>query len=252
MTRQQIIDKIQKLLALANSSNENEAKTAASMAQALLTKHNLTATEVEQEPDEDKYTSEFVQTDRQRQDPAWKFVQSLLREFFFIEIVQSTKTIDLTGPADYWRTVKKVHCYLMFGQPHNVAIAKYVRDFLMRSFVDLFQDYRKRTGAAVSSRNSYYLGLFRGLKEQLQATKSKVENETGLMVIADADLNQFIKDSLKGKLKNVPSKTVINTDSEALADGYEKGKSLNIARGLNGGAENSKQVNETLKLGGGQ
>lgn len=250
MKRQQIVDKIQKLLALANSSNENEAKTAASMAQALLTKYNLTMTEVEQEPNEDKYISEFVQTDRQRQDPAWKFVQSLLREFFFVEIVQSKKKIDLTASGDLWKTTKTVHCYLMFGQPHNVTIAKYVRDFLMRAFVDLFQDYRKRTGAPVTSKNSYYLGLFKGLKEQLQATKSKVENETGLVVVEDADLNQFINDSLKGKVKSVPSKNIINNDPRALADGYEKGKALSIARGLGGRQEEKEQVGEILKLGG--
>lgn len=250
MNKQQIIDKIQKLLALANSDNENEAKAAATMAQSLLTKYNLTMTEVEQEPDKDKYTSEFVETGRQRQDPAWKYVQSLLREFFFVEIVQTKKKVEVPGGTVFWKDYKNVHCYVMFGQPHNVAIARYVRDFMMRSFADLFVQYRKQTGAPATSRNSYYLGLFKGLHEQLKNTKKKVETETGLVVVEDANLEQFVKDSLEGKIKTVPSKSVINNDPNAMNAGYEKGKNLSIAMGLGNGRDDKKQVGETLRLGG--
>jgi hypothetical protein len=248
MNKHQMVEKIQKLLALANSENEHEAKTAASMAQSLLTKYNLTMTDVESEPDDSKYASEFVETDRQRQDPAWKFVQSLLREFFFVEIVQTKKRVEIV--EDFWKSSKVVHCYVMFGQPHNVAIAKYVRDFLMRSFVDLFAQYRKQTGASAGSRSSYYLGLFKGIHEQLKKTKQSVEAETGLVVVEDSDLNKFIEDSLSGKIKTVPQKHVANTNPQALNAGYEKGKNLSIARGLGGGSEQSKKVGETLKLGG--
>ena len=43
----QIIERIQKLLSLANSDNENEAQLAASKANELLTKYNLSLQEVE-------------------------------------------------------------------------------------------------------------------------------------------------------------------------------------------------------------
>lgn len=249
MNKKQIVDKIQKLLALASSSNENEAKTAASMAQSLLVKYNLTMTDVEEDP-EQKYHSEFVDTGRQRFDPAWKFIQSLLRDFFFVEIVQTKKRVRIDkDTVTYWDSTKVVNCYVMFGQPHNVEIAKYIRDFLMRSFAELFKDYRKRTGAELGSRNSFYMGLFSGLHEQLKTTRQKVENETGLVVVEDADLKDFIDKNL-GKVKSSPSKYVVSNDSQAMAEGYEAGKNLSIARGLGGGSESKKEVGQVLRLGG--
>ena len=252
MTRQQIIDKIQKLLALANSSNKNEAETAASMAQALLTKYNLTMTDVEPEPGEEKYKSEYVQTNRERQDPAWKFVQTILREFFFIEIVQTkkwVKTNDTDGVMS-WKSSKIVHCYIMFGQPHNITIAKYVRDFLMRTFTDSFKSYRARTGAPASSRNNYYYGLFAGLHEQLKAARNKVEQEMGLVVVQDAGLKEHIKDAM-GDVKETKQKSSLGNDNKALQAGYEEGKILKIAMGIDGCKDKNKQVGEILKLGGG-
>jgi hypothetical protein len=250
MTRQQIIDKIQKLLALANSSNENEAKSAAAMAQALLTKYNLTMTDIELEPGEEKYQSEYVQTDRERQDPAWKFVQSLLRDFFFVEIVQSKKRVEMNegDGVMYWKNTKTVHCYIMFGQSHNIIIAKYVRDFLMRAFPDSFKSYRARTGAPATSRHSYYYGLFAGLFEQLKAARGKVEQEVGLVVVQDAGLMEFIKDEL-GNVKEKKQSSNVGNDQKALQAGYEEGKNLKIAMGLDGRKDEKKQVGETLKLG---
>lgn len=245
MNKQQITDKIQKLLALANSSNEHEAQAAAKMAQQLLTKYNLTMTEVQKE--EIDYTSELVETDRQRQNPAWKYVQSIVREFFFVEIVQSKRSgVGIIG-GDL--RFKSFHIYMVFGKSHNVEIAKFVIEFLMRSFQDLFDDYRKRTGAGLSSRNSYYLGLFKGLHEQLKAIRKDVETETGLVVVEDVGLQDFVKDSLSGKIKSVPSKHVINTDSKALNEGYEKGKTMSIARGL-GSSKSKESVSQVLKIAG--
>jgi polyhydroxyalkanoate synthesis regulator phasin len=242
MKNQQIIDKIQKLLALANSSNEHESQAAARMAQTLLTKHNLTMTEIEKESSD--YTSELVDTGRQRQDPAWKFIQSLLREFFFIEIVQ-TKRKDM----DKNYKIVEHHCYVIFGQPHNVIIAKYVRDFLTRSFRDLFLKYKKESGRKDASRNSFYLGVFKGLHEQLKSARMGAEEETGLVVVKDSNLHQFIQDSLNGKLKSVPSKIAVQTDGHALNAGYEEGRNMRIAMGL--GGNETKKVGETLKLGDG-
>jgi hypothetical protein len=58
-SRMDIIEKIQKLLALATSDNENEAQMAAKRAQELLLKYNLKLTDVELEEGEEKYTREF-------------------------------------------------------------------------------------------------------------------------------------------------------------------------------------------------
>lgn len=253
--KDRILDKIQKLLALANSSNEHEAKAASARAQALLTKYNLTMADAEATAD--KYGKEYVESGRQRMPLQWKFVQSLLREFFFIEIVQTKRrmrpnmeTASQEEISDYLFSRPKLEiCYIMFGQPHNIEVAKYVRDFLMRAFEDSFKTYRKETGAPAKAKQSYFMGLYQGLQEQLLVARQEVEQETGLVVVPDADLNDFVQDVFSNKLTTTKNNTTIR-DKQAMVAGYEKGKDLRIARGLGGGSETAA-VGQTLKLSGG-
>ena len=245
MNKEQILDKIKKLLALANSSNEHEAKAASARAQALLTKYNLTMEDAESV--DHKYSQEFCSTGRQRMKPQWKYVQSLLREFFFIEIVQTRRRMRVPN-EDLFKPIKIEICYLMFGKPHNIEVAKYVRDFLMRAFEDSFKTYREQTGAPAKARGSYYNGLFQGLYEQLMDARTGVEQETGLVVVPDADLNDFVKDSFEKALTTSRNRTEIRDKKAAMA-GYEQGKNMNIARGL-GGGEDKREIGQTLRLGG--
>lgn len=245
--RKDVIDKIQKLLALANSSNENEAKQAAAMAQKILIKHNLTMNEVEKE--NKKYEGVPLSSGRRRQDPSWKFVQSLVRTFFFVEIVSSKKRIQRDILIDMQRGIEYEIVHIVFGENHNIEVAKYVIDFLSLSFANLFKQYRKDTGAAVSARNSYYLGLYQGLYDQLSAMQKVVEEEVGLVVVEDALLKQHVKEAMD---TTTTKHKHGNVDNTALEAGYEQGKNLRIARGLDGNARQSSQIGVTLKLGGNQ
>jgi len=245
MNKDNVLDKIKKLLALANSSNEHEAKAASARAHALLTKYNLTMDDAEAL--DRKYTEEFCSTGRQRMPMQWKFVQSLLREFFYIEIVQTKRRKKSETLEEMLGPIKLEICYLMFGKAHNIEVAKYIRDFLMRAFEDSFKSYRKETGAPAKAKQSYYIGLYQGLQEQLIDARGEVEQETGLVVVPDADLNDFVENSFNNKLTTRNSNKVV-IDKQAMSAGYEKGKDMSIARGL--GGSSSKQVRSTLRLGG--
>jgi hypothetical protein len=248
MTKQQIIDKIQKLLALANSSNENEAKSAASMAQALLTKYNLTMKEVDKSSQ--SYTSKAFETNKRRQDTSARYIQTILKTFFFVEIINTKKPVkvyeDVCG-IKFEKTVYE-NMYLIFGEPHNVEIAQYIYDFLDNSFKVLYRDFAKKNKTGKGSRVSYYYGVYAGLYDQLKQTKTKVEQEVGLVVVEDKDLTDFISQSI-GKTKSLVKKTQTE-DKNALNQGYKEGQSLKIAKGL-GGGDQDQQLGETLKLTGG-
>lgn len=248
--REAIIDRIQKLLALANSSNEHEATAAANRAQALLVKYNLTMNDVEVEEGEQKYMAEKIETDRARISTEWKYIQSLLQEFYFIRIVHSKKPAYSDGMPAFTRSgrLKTYVVYLFIGKPHNVKIAQFVKDFLTRAFKDLFEQYKKQTGAENRSRDSYYAGLYKGLCEQLKATQKQVEDETGLVVVEDPGLDKHINDMFN-KLKSRDISTNVH-DPEAIKAGTEDGKKLRIARGLDGNQASPKQVGEVLKIGG--
>jgi hypothetical protein len=242
---QDIIEKVQKLLALANSDNEHEAALAANRAQALLTKYNLTMQDVAFEEGEEKYIREDFATGRGRASQEWKYIQSLLQEFYFIRIVQSKRVVP---GGQFWKPKTEiVYCFL--GQAHNVEIAKFVRDFLTRSFKDLFAAYRKANKAPASGRESFYLGLYKGLHGQLKSTLKQVEQETGLVVVEDAGLDEFINDAFN-KLKSKAVSVRNANDADALAAGAEEGKNLRIARGL-GGEASKRDIGQTLRIGPG-
>jgi len=232
MDRKEIIEKIQKLLSLANSSNEHEAKLAAQKATELLTKYNLSMQEVETSQRE--YDSIHYAGDKSRMPAEHKYIFGLLQRFFFVKVVRGRKpTYDpKTGMP------KRVITWSFFGQQHNVKIAHFVFAFLDNTFHNLYKVYQKNNETNRASRNSFYLGLYRGLVEQLDAGKKKVENETGLVVVPDPGIDKFINDSV-GKTRSVPSRNVRSVDSEAYHKGVEEGKKIRIAMGLDQGPSNS-------------
>jgi hypothetical protein len=237
MNEQQIriVEKIQKLLALANSSNEHESQLAAEKAQALLIKYNLTAEEVDLDPNEDKYVKEVITTDTSKLSPEWKHIYQLLVEFYFVRIVLGRAPVkDESG--HYVRTangrrIRYEVYYTIVGKPHNVKIALHVQSFLERSFKELFDAYSKETKSrSLQARNSFYVGLYKGLSQQLRSNVKVVEQETGLIVVPDAGLKAALHD-IFGKLSNSKSSSKIGS-VEAMQAGVAQGRNLRIAKGL--------------------
>lgn len=225
MDRKDIIEKIQKLLALANSSNEHEAKLAAQKATELLTKYNLSMQEVETTQREYDFLHYAGSTSRM---PAeHKYVFGILQRFFFVQVVRGRKV----GYDPKTGMPKKFITWSFFGQQHNVQIAHYVFAFLDRTFHDLYEEYRKHNETSRTSRKSFYMGLYRGLAEVLDAGKKKVENETGLVVVKDPGIDKFISDMV-GKTTKVPARHVGQVDPSAFKDGIEQGKNIRISMGL--------------------
>jgi hypothetical protein len=236
-TSQEIIEKIQKLLALANSSNEHEAKLAAERATALLTKYNLSMQDIAAE--EREYEATHFMGQHTRLVMEQKFLFGILMDFFFIKVVVGKKFNPLLG--------KQVRVWSFFGQSHNVEIAKYVYSFLDVTFQQLFAEYVKSGGASgKTARNSFYMGLTRGLRSQLKATKVQVEQEAGLVVVQDPGIDDFISDTV-GKTRTV-ARSSGQVDVAALEKGVEEGKNIKIARGL--GHKSKEAVGVTLKLNG--
>lgn len=220
--KNKIIDKIQKLLALATSPVEAEAKSAAAMANKLLIQHNLTMQDV---PDKSQKQYEkdtlFEGSEARTED---KFITSLLGEYFFVRIV--TRRDRRAG-----KTI-----FIILGEETNVAVARYVYEFLHRAFKDLWKQYQKETGAKSGSKQSYYMGLYKGLQEQFKAKHREVVTDRGLILVKDGDLERFVKDNFD-RLRSSSQKVNLN-DARAKEQGFEKGKSLHISRGIESSSGN--------------
>jgi hypothetical protein len=225
--KQEIVEKVKKLLALAQSSNEHEAKLAAERATELLTKHNLTMDDVSRKGITIEHETRRL---GRRATPESKFILSLLEEFFFVHPVK-TNILDTA-------TFQFEKYFILLGRDHNVQIAAYVFDFLDRTFKNLFRDYKKANPKA--KRQSFYLGLHAGLHEHLTEVRKRVHASTGIALVpVDAELERALE-----KMGVKRSKTRIKVDDDtALVAGIEQGRKIRIHGSVEGGgATNTKSV----------
>lgn len=224
-----ISDKIKKLLNLAQSSNENEAKAAANMAQRLMVKHNLTSVNLDSCEYDDSVIAEYARASVES-----KYVHDLISKFFFVNVVtvRSVKRNPITYQAS------RVSEVTLFGTSENIEIAGYTYQFLSNSFKRLWKQYQLETGATASSKQSYMLGLWRGITSQLKESRQSVEQETGLVVVKDHGIAKYQQSKI-GRTQNSSSK-VSARDSSATASGTAAGKNLRISRGI--GSSHSGKV----------
>lgn len=219
--KEKVIDKIQKLLALATSPNEHEAKLAADKANEILIQYNLTMQEVDRQMSEYE-TNDVFHSARVLQEET--FVCSILKGFFFVDVI-------------YKKRLRQGTTVCLIGEATNVQVAAYVRSFLINSFKRLWNEYRKSTGAESSSKRAYYLGLTRGLEAQLQATRSSIQADRQMVLVKDPNIEKY-KRELFTNIKTV-SFNPIRLDGNAMSAGAEAGKSLRISRGIEHKGDNS-------------
>lgn len=254
----EIIDKVQKLLALATSPNEHEAKLAASKAHELLAKYNLSLEQVE----ESRINEEYVAVDKEPRGsapPEDRYLFTLLQNYFYVKIVtykyseQFRAKPDATyvnGRLGYRRRYR----FTLVGRTHNVQIARFVYDFLFRSFRSSFLAFCKAQGLPGSKlpgsvKRGYYHGLYYGLKEQLEANVQKALADAKALVVAeDPNIKKFM-DQQFGKLKDGGQRRNRDAGNQvAIRAGYEDGKNMKIAVGVTGTTTEQPQIGQVLGL----
>lgn len=214
---QEVIDKISKLLALATSPNEHEAKSAAEKANALLIKYNLKMQDI---VSADKNYIEQDVSLSGKMSVEDKFVLGIIRDHFFVEPVKS---------RNYQNGTTRIY---FIGEETNVKVATYVYGFLTNKFYDLWIDYKEKTDADSLHKQSYYLGLQTGLNEVLSQKRSSIENEMSLVVIKDPKLEELVKDF------KTTSQRINHRDIEASEAGKVAGKNIRISRGIESHSRN--------------
>jgi len=216
-----IIEKVKKLLSLAESSNENEAKLATIKANELIISHNLTMQEINDNID----YIENIHEDFSRASLETKFIHQIINNHFFVEVIYF-KSYNLVNGK--YKSNTKV---LFVGESSNVQIASYVADFLKIKFKELWNKNKKEFSWDVSCKQSYYAGLCYGLCDQLNKVKMKVENERGLVVVNDIKIKEFLSKK-HGKLgQRGTDFSVRNTI--VYSNGIDHGKEIKISRGIN-------------------
>lgn len=226
-----LLKRVEKLLALAESSNEHEAMLAMERAYHLLHKYNL-----------DSFAKGFdkaltyliIETKLKKVSSCQSHLASLLQEFYFVEVVFAF----LYDPSknEVFKTIE------LFGTEENVKMAEYVFYYLSHTIDNLWKDYQKRTGQKVKFKKSYQLGLIKGLSDKLNEFKqqhSKV-SEYGLIVSTNKrKLNKFVANRYPKLRKSLSHSTSLY--SNIYEQGRVKGKDIVIKKGVE--SKNSKRPN---------
>ncbi len=217
-----VLDRIAKLLALAESQNEHEAQAAMSAAQRLMLKYNV---EVSARGRRADYDYLHLGVPAGRVGESQRQLAALLGEHFFVEVIW----------VPVWRVLegKRGTVLEVCGTPENLELASYVHAFVSHTGERLFREYRLAQGRLVrGDRERFLAGLVAGFREKLERERHKHAAE-GLVYRGDGDLHAFFR--VRHPRIRMTQHHVTRS-GDAYAKGREAGRKLVLHRGVRGSA----------------
>jgi hypothetical protein len=217
-----LLNRINKLLALAQSDNIHEAERAAERARSLLARHHISLGSQELE---DAFKSmSFCQLGR----PKYRHYQyeyaliNMLSDHFFVKCIWVSGLCIKTG-----KTGKVVE---VCGREEDLEIASYVYDFVLNHLDLVWRQYRKEHSVkGLRKRLSFSLGLVRGFASKLQKNETHTSEERSLIKASQSQAQAF----LERRYAHMRTKHVGGwSPSGDYQSGFEEGRSLNLRRGV--------------------
>jgi hypothetical protein len=204
-----VLERIRKLLALAGSSNENEAEVAMRRAHELMLRHNIDAAAATR-----SYEVRHLGDPAKRRTRVEADIAGLLSEFFFVEVIRVPAFVASTGTRG--------HVYEIVGTRPNVEMASHVFAFLLatadRLWAENRGDQRVRSGR---DRLAYQSGVIRGFRDKLLAERVELRG-TGLVWVEDAGRETFYR----ARHPRIVTRRRTFVLNRALAAGHEAGRKV--------------------------
>lgn len=204
---EEVMARIKKLLALSESSNENESKTAMLQVQRLMAKHRLTMKEVK-EANKEPINIITQETEVTYTRARWKYLLSnVIAENF--------------GCYSYV-VVYYTNRITFFGKDEDVTVCKIMLEYALNCIdceVDKYKkQYKRERKSTRGLENTYALGFIKGLQNAFE--KQKADNEEwGLVLVREQEVVDAFNDI---KFDNKPSKDVKPMDVAQDRDMYNR------------------------------
>jgi hypothetical protein len=218
-----IVERIARLLALAESPNQHEAEAAMAAAQRLMLKHNLDTIHARQ-PRDQGYAHLGSPTGRVLEHE--RLVAMILGKHFFVEAIWIPIYRPLHG--------KRGSLLEICGTKANLAIAEYVHGFLHATAERLWSMHKRATGIAGDrDRRTYLAGVMAGFADKLARQESQSRSE-GLVWVRDGDLATYFR------RRHPYVRHVRHTGqrrTEAFAHGREAGRRIVLHKPVQASAE---------------
>jgi hypothetical protein len=220
------VNKVEKLLALAQSANEHEATLAMQKANELIERHNIVSLE---QGWEQNYVSVRIDKKRKRIERYQRHICMILMDFFFVRTVLAKMYDPVRN-----ETFKVIE---LFGTVENVAIGEYCYYFLENRLAFLWSENKYQfNGYTRTEKNSYYLGLLKGFYEKLDSHRKNIEKDTGrqennaMILQEDQKLTEFVGLTFP-RLKKSRSKGA-KVYRNTFQKGVKAGKSITLTKGV--------------------
>lgn len=233
MERENIIEKVQKLRALAQNSaaTVDEAAAAARAAELLIQKHSLAETELEAirinvEPIAD---DENPLTDWGQRQTVWQniLIHGLAKSYNCSSVMKWDK---LGRPGIY-----------AIGRASDVALLRYQYTFFVVELTRLAHALAPKTltrGSGKTWHNSFYRGAVHAILESLKTAKAEVRAQANQAALIVVDQHMRAIEAFKAQKFPSSSTTTMasgHIDPDAYAKGMEAGANLNPKPGLGPG-----------------
>jgi len=216
-----VLERIAKLLALAESPNEHEAQAAMSAAQRLMLKHNIEAAVSGSAPN---YSFRHLGKPTGRVPEHERRLAMILDQFFFVQVVW----------VPVWRVAeaKRGSVLEVCGSRENVELAAYVYDFLTYTSDALYRaDRARRRDRTHQARRKFLAGVMSGFHERLTSERARSEAQ-GLVWVGDAELSGYFR-------RRHPhlrwARHSVSTSGEAYSRGQTAGRNIVLHRGVKAG-----------------
>ena len=213
--KKQIIEKIKKVMALAeNNPNENEAIAAALKAQKLMAKFHINEDELGEELTESKLESMECNVGGKTQ--KWKLqLAVVLANNFRCKVYLKNNNVTFYGFEEDVNI-----CSEVFYSLYKIGVR--LSDKLKR-------ETRKETGTAKGIRNTFCVGFVAGIKSELE------KQCTALMIVIPKEVNDGYAKMSENWGKGKSSNLRIGNDKSIYEKGFQSGKDAVRKRSIEGG-----------------
>ncbi len=220
-TEDRILERVAKLLALAESPSKHESEAAMNAAQRLMLKYNL---ERCTKPGRNLYRHRAVGVPTGRVTESERWLAAILTGHFFVEGIWVSVYRPLLG--------KRGSVLELSGTEENLEMAEYVHTFLSHAAERLWQAHKRERGIrANKDRRTYLAGVMSGFHAKLEEQK-KAQVKEGLVWLGDADLKTFYR---KRHPHVVSVRYGGSSRNEAHSEGQKAGRSLVINKPITSG-----------------
>ncbi len=181
-TEEKVVERIARLLALAESPNRHEAEAAMAAAQRLMLKHNLDAVAA---PHRGDYAHAHLGRPTGRVGEHERIVAMILGKHFFVEAIWIPSYRPLEG--------KRGSVLEICGTRSNLAIAEYVHGFLHTTAERLWYEHKRAQSIdSDRDRRSFLAGVMVGFADKL-AKQEAASRRDGLVWVKDGDLTAYFR-----------------------------------------------------------